>query len=215
MLSNKKAYLNIAIEPGKLTTSDHLPLIIRISTKPIIKSIEKRRSFTKAYWEKYRDIISEKTNDAIINNSLEGREINKEKIDGSIGNWIGIIDEAAEEAIPKIKITYYIHGRESDYLKLLENQYNLLRNINGWTREQRELIRNIQEQLKEENLRLYREVWSNKIRKLNNIYNDPTRFWKETQKLMGGGTIKTPYIKDNRGNKIYDTNEKERKFREI
>ena len=53
VLSNKKAYLNIAIEPGKLTTSDHLPLIIRISTKPIIKSIEKRRSFNKANWERY------------------------------------------------------------------------------------------------------------------------------------------------------------------
>ena len=130
-------------------------------------------------------------------------------------NWIGIIDDAAEETIPKTKITYHIHARESDYLKLLEYQYNQLRNINGWTREQRELIRNIQEQLKEENLRLYREAWNNKIRKLNDIYNDPTRFWKETQKLMGSGTVKTPYIKDNRGNKIYDSNEKERKFREI
>ena len=40
VLSNKKAYLNTAIEPGKLTTSDYIPLIIRISTKPIIKSIE-------------------------------------------------------------------------------------------------------------------------------------------------------------------------------
>ena len=44
------------------------------------------------------------------------------------------------------------------------------------------------------------------------MYNDPARFWKETQKLMGGGTVKTPYIKDDRGNKIYNTNEKERKF---
>ena len=43
----------------------------------------------------------------MINNSLEGREINKEKTDGAIGNWIGIIDNAAGKAIPKIKITYY------------------------------------------------------------------------------------------------------------
>lgn len=37
VLSNRSAFLNYAIEQGTLTASDHLPLIIKISTKPIIK----------------------------------------------------------------------------------------------------------------------------------------------------------------------------------
>ena len=37
ILSNNHNMYNLAIQQGDLTTSDHLPIIVKISTKPIIK----------------------------------------------------------------------------------------------------------------------------------------------------------------------------------
>ena len=60
VLSNKIAHLNISIEEGSLTTSDHIPMIITLATKPIIKSIQKRRNYKKANWERYKTVVTEK-----------------------------------------------------------------------------------------------------------------------------------------------------------
>ena len=38
VFSNKNAFFNYVIIPGKLTSSDHLPVIIKLSTKPIVKT---------------------------------------------------------------------------------------------------------------------------------------------------------------------------------
>ena len=58
-LSNKKAFLNMAIENGKITTSDHLPVIVILSTKAISK-VEERMNYNKADWEKYKRLIEDK-----------------------------------------------------------------------------------------------------------------------------------------------------------
>ena len=39
ILGNKYPYLNLAIEEGSITTSDHLPIVIKINTKPIFKKL--------------------------------------------------------------------------------------------------------------------------------------------------------------------------------
>ena len=74
---------------------------------------------------------------------------------------------------------------------------------------------NIQEEIKNESIRLNTEVWNTRIKNLNDIYNNPAKFWKDVQRLMGGKAKSVPYIIDNRGNKSYDSREKEPKFREI
>ena len=84
-----------------------------------------------------------------------------------------------------------------------------------WSREQIIMIRNIQEEIKNESIRLNTEVWNIRIKNLNDIYNNPAKFWKDVQKLMGGKAKGVPYIIDNRGSKLYDSREKEPKFREI
>ena len=39
ILGNKHAYLNLAIEEGCITTSDHQPILMKISKKPILKKL--------------------------------------------------------------------------------------------------------------------------------------------------------------------------------
>ena len=55
VFSNRIAFLNYAIERGSLTTSDHFPVILNLSTKPIIKRIESKRRLHKTNWETFKN----------------------------------------------------------------------------------------------------------------------------------------------------------------
>ena len=91
-------------------------------------------------------------------------------IENRINKWINIIKETRDEIIPKMKINYYIHARDSDYLKLLEITYNQILNKPIWTREDLDIIKELQRQILEENLRLSKEAWETKINWLNDIF---------------------------------------------
>ena len=58
LLGNYNAFLKIVIE-AELTTSDHIPIIIRISTKPTVKSIAVRKNSSKVDYDKHTNIIQE------------------------------------------------------------------------------------------------------------------------------------------------------------
>ena len=66
ILSNRHGFRNIAIEPGVITTSDHIPIKIKLFTKAILKDIQPRKNYSKTNWTRYKEIIEEK-----ITNSLE------------------------------------------------------------------------------------------------------------------------------------------------
>ena len=79
-------------------------------------------------------------------------------------------------------------------LKILENLYIELKNLDSSNREQLNIIRNIQELIKLENVRLYNERWSERISKLQEIYNNPQKFWRDVGNLMGGKKNTNTYI---------------------
>ena len=133
VMSNKIAHLNISIEEGNLTTSDHIPMIITLATKPIIKSIQKRRNYKNANWERYKTVVTGKMNTEINSNLLNSANTDKEQIDNAILNWMNIINDSADETIPKTKIMYYTHPKDSDYMKLLKIAYKQMQNLNGWS----------------------------------------------------------------------------------
>ena len=209
ILANRQAFFNVSINPGTLTTSDHLPINITISTKPIIKEQKTRFNFKRANWEKYQELISDNTTMTNLNNQT------KDKIDEEMESWLSNITAAASEAIPVTGLKYLIHPHNSDFLKILVNMYNQLMSLNYWNRQQLYLIRGIQEQIKNENLRLYKETWSNKISKIQEIYNDPKIFWANVQTMMGGSTSTTPYITNSNGEKLYTDQDKEGEFQNI
>ena len=74
VFSNKLAFLNYAILQGKLTSSDHLPVIIKLSTKPIVKEGQTRYKYKTANWELFKEKIEEKTEAENINNNLSDRQ---------------------------------------------------------------------------------------------------------------------------------------------
>ena len=74
-----------------------------------------------------------------------------------------------DEGIPKMKINYFIHSCDSDYLKLLENVYKQILNKPIWTREDLDIIKESQKRILEENIRLSKQAWETKINWLNYI----------------------------------------------
>ena len=51
VFSNRNAFLNYAIERRTLTSSDHFPVILKLSTKPIVKIVEKKRCLKRTNWD--------------------------------------------------------------------------------------------------------------------------------------------------------------------
>ena len=218
VFSNKLAFLSFAILRGKLTSSDHLPVILRLSTKPITKAGTERFKFANANWELFKEKIEEKIENENVNNNLTYRQdIDAAIIENSINKWINIIKETRDEIIPKTKINYYIHARDSDYLKLLEITCNQILNKPIWTREDLYIIKELQKRILEENLRLSKEAWETKINWLNDICKDSTKFWGNVKKLLGNNKEITEYIinTNNNNNKIYKDEEKEVLYRNI
>ena len=136
VLGNRHAFCNIIITEGEITTSDHLPIIVKLSTKAIVKDFAEKSKFKNADWDKFKSIIDREIDIEINNEPLEGGGINQEKIDNAITNWINIVKVAKEESVPKSKVNYYIHPKVSDYIKLLEQNYKQLTSLNHWSREQ-------------------------------------------------------------------------------
>ena len=216
VFSNKLAFLNFAILRDQLTSFDHLPVIIKLSTKPIIKTGIERFKFTTANWELFKEKIEEKIEIENINNNLTDRQdIDAAIIENSLNKWMNIITETRDEIIPKTEINYLIHARDSDYLKLLENVCKQILNKQIWTREDLDIIKEIQRRILEENLRLSKEAWEIKINWLNDICKDSTKFWGNVKKLIGNNREKTEYLIDvnNNNTKIYKGEEKEVLYR--
>ena len=74
VFANRWAALNIVIQPGLLTSSGHIPLYIKISTKPIMKETRTQYDYKNANWDSYKAIIEENTNNADLNGITKQQE---------------------------------------------------------------------------------------------------------------------------------------------
>ena len=124
-------------------------------------------------------------------------EINmtKPKVEEYLGNWMNTIINNIEITTPKRLFKIIPNIKESDTLKLLEQRYQRLRfQTNSWTRDQLDEIKNLQNLIIEENKNLNETYWNRKIEDLQDIYNDPTKFWRQIRMLKGSSNPETPYL---------------------
>ena len=73
VFSNKIAFFNYAIIQGKLASSDHLPVIIKLSTKLIVKMGQDKYNVSATNWELFKEKIKEKIETENITNNLIDR----------------------------------------------------------------------------------------------------------------------------------------------
>ena len=215
VLGNQHANLNITLTQGPISTSDHLPIYIRLSTVPIIMRGKKILKISKANWEVFQDHLSRH-----MPNVNQRHEENKtrEEIDQELEQWYTVVKKAIEKAIPSSDSRIMPHPKITDRQKELQRRYTALKQHAerfGWNRVSRIVYRNIHNELRDECSRAYQENWVNLIKNANDMYNDPKTFWRNIGRIMGGKVDSAPYLKNNNGDKIYDDKNKAELFENI
>ena len=95
ILTNNRTIHNSYSEPGPLTSCDHIPIIVTISSNPILIPIRERNSYKQANWEGYRQEL-EQTNRI-------GRLETVGEIEDAVGRWTRDIQLASDRYIPKVR----------------------------------------------------------------------------------------------------------------
>ena len=105
-LTNKQAHLNTYLKAGPLTPSDHLPIIMKISTNPIQIPITPRLQFSKSNWTLYKQTLFNFETPNLAQETLEN-------IDLHIETWTNKIRQITHAT------TLTIHYRELPGVKNL------------------------------------------------------------------------------------------------
>ena len=83
ILRNNQAFLNYAITEGKLTISDHMPILFTVSTAAIVRETTRKKQYSKTNWELFKLMTGRNMERKNRENNFQGnpRNINKEVID--------------------------------------------------------------------------------------------------------------------------------------
>lgn len=208
--SNNKAFLNYDIEPGPITPSDHIPLILTLSTTPIQKEIKKERyQMHKANWTEFKNRLNN-----YQSRSLENEEI--EIVDEEIVRIIKEIMNAMEKTIPKTRYKTLTTITSTEQIRRIKVQLEeLKRDIygNGIQINKLRRMKELQVQLQDYYRNQQKENWNKIIGKVNKI-TDPKEFWQKIRKLQGIEKTTSTYIIRPDGTKAYTDQEIEEQMRE-
>ncbi len=205
IFSNKYHYLNYISEPGEITTSDHISIIFGLSTKPFITETPLIYKTNKANWELFKETLNKNINLKDLN------ECNLEQLEKATKEWMEIIKQAMDKAIPKNSKKFIYQLKTTPEIRNLENQFRSLQlkaTINGWSNEHYREYTRIRHELRERCRENHNKNWESKDTDLMNHSKNNKEFWSKFKVLKGKNIIHTNYMKDSEGNKYYTDKEK-------
>ena len=208
-LTNNQTFHNVKLQPGPMTSSDHIPIIATISCNPLAIPIKPRRQFRKADWDGYANHLTDLNLPTEDNPTLE-------QIDYYLEEWTRHVQDATDKFIPTIRYRTIPGIKPNDTTKLLQIQYDAaIRHIyeNGPALETIRQINDLKRRLRDEYKTLQNNVWDQLITNLD-LDENPTSFWKTIRRLNGNRKQKTPYLRDRHNNKLHTPHDKERLFRD-
>lgn len=209
VLVNNKFNYNIQISPGPLTTSDHLPLVIRMSTSPLQVPVPPRLNFHNANWENFATQLSSFT---IPNLDRQPRQ----KIDEQLDRWFTAVQAAMDNNIPVTTFRTLPHIKLTKEVHLIQQAYkNIMAKANntGWTEQLRNTMKVLQNNMASIMKEQGEKYWEKLLQNTEKTYRQPQIFWKEIRKLMGMDSNSTPYILDPQGNKLTSDEDIANEFR--
>ncbi len=212
ILTNNKTYHNIDIQTGPTTSSDHLPIIIKITAKPVKIETSPTYSLKKTNWEEFKITTQHKTRNINVDPYMD-----QQTLENSLKEWTTAITSTMEEHIPITKhktvqkslVTPKTKELQWWAQQLIENSM-----IAGWTYTKYITYKTIRQAIVTECKQQSNKNWENKIKKLNHLHKNPQKFWQNIKQLKGNKTRQTPYL-IHENTKIYEENQKETIFREI
>ena len=102
----------MTIEAGDVTTSDHIPIIVIISTSFIIKETKTIKDYNNTNWETFQEKLTDNTNVQRQSIPLAGRVT----IDEAITKWMTDIQDTMNDTIPYKTINEHISPTWSTYV---------------------------------------------------------------------------------------------------
>ena len=180
ILKNFEAFHNTFAELGPLTSSDHIPIIYKISTSPILSEILPRLNYKKANWENYKNMLE-------LNPDLEQKDRNIREIDILSSEWTQQIVEASTASIPIINKRTIPHIKQNNRLKRLQRQHKTLLQIIqylGPSFERQRILQTLRNDIKEEYKQLNNEKWNNLIEKTDKERNCKD-YWMSIKRMIG------------------------------
>ena len=180
VLSNPSFSFAYAISPGSLTTSDHLPMVIDISSSPILIPIPPTYSYHNTNWDNFK-----------ADNQLDMTD----QPDITYAN-LENIDEALEHYSPKTVVDRHIPKRTYRTIacprpfrttQMTRIQYQALRDQatrTGWTYDNFRRFTRLRQTLLESRQEESSNCWSQALARLASSYRNPRRFWKDIKKTI-------------------------------
>ena len=208
VLANRHAFYNIQLQPGPITSSDHVPIIAQISANPIQIPIKPRPNFRRANWEGFKTELEQYPTPNL--NNAEPKII-----DRAIDNWTKQIQTAANNHIPTLKYRIPPSLRPNNTITNIQNQldriYNLLKQHGHNHILAQELIV-LRNQLQTEYKIEHDRVTNNIIENIDN-QSSSQHFWKSIKKFQNPNfKQKSSYLRDPHNNQVDKTTEKEKLF---
>lgn len=208
IFTNNKAFLNYYIQPGPITTSDHIPIIFTVSTSPIQIETKRRFTMSKANWEGFKQDL--------IQHQIPNLDLSQlEDIDRELKKVTTAIKYAATKNIPYSSYRTIPHNKPTEYIRQLQTQYCNLRTYierYGANLDIMRRIKAIQIKLRQECQRISKEKWDELINNLDTNKN-PKDFWISIKKMIGNDKQILTFIKDQNGIPLYTDKEIESAFR--
>lgn len=211
VLTNDRWIHNLNIQPGPITTSDHLPIIITVSAAPIQVPITPVFNKKQANWDNFKsDLINFQPH------FMDGQPLNV--IDTELQNWFMAVERAMGNNIPLKRYKTLPGPKTTNEVRRLINIYHLARQTaqrDGWTPVLRNMIKGIQNSLQQQYKQLQEESWNEAILHTEINYREPGKFWNNIKRLMGNDTEQLKFLLDPHGNKLTTHREQAEEFKRV
>ena len=209
VLSNMMAYHNVHLDAGPLTTSDHIPIIMKITGNPIQIPIKPRFQFNKGNWDAYKAELSD-----IIPPNLNG--ISSHEIDQHLEAWTKKVQDATKKSVPVLTHRIIPGVKPTPEIIQMQHRYRAILNHIQEAGISPQIMRRITDarlRIRNAYLTLRDRTWEEIIQKIKIDEKDGSKFWKSIKRMMGNKKQAIPYIRDSHNNKLHTPEEKEEAFR--
>ncbi|KAG0727852.1 RNA-directed DNA polymerase from mobile element jockey [Chionoecetes opilio] len=196
------------INKGPLTTSDHIPIILDISTSPIPIPVPKSFAFNRTDWDAFDGDESLQMADL-----PDVSRATLDDIDAALDSWMSTVKLAADRHIPKTAHKTPAYCTPSRLTQMTRIQFQALRaqaGRAGWTYDNYRRYIHLRLTLQDARRVESRQSWGSALARLSASHRDPKVFWRAVKRLSGRATNKDTYLVDTNGLKHHSDVDKAR-----
>ena len=210
IVTNKYLTINTHSRPGPMTASDHLPIVLTVSTDPILIPIKPRPSYKQADWDGYSHTLSNHPTIDLQNKTLLD-------IDNAIETVTKQIQDASKQFIPTVHYRPIPYPRQNDDIRRLTIEHDALYNHTiqyGHNVHIYHRLLTIRQLLRDKMTELYKNSWDETIHNLD-VTRETKDFWKTVARLQGNSRQRpTIHLRDHYNNPIDSDEQIEQIFRQ-